>query len=88
MACLKEKRKPIDRCLRISKTGAYYLRFFYALPLMKRRAVDIGLHTHELHEARIRGVQLLRMIHSVNKSTGYLLGLVYPMDKNTLSLNQ
>lgn len=85
MSCLPVIERPIDRHLRTNAAGGYYVRFFYALPCKKRKAVDVGLRTHNLLEARTRAVLLLRMLHSINESAGGILGLVYPMDKKTLS---
>jgi hypothetical protein len=79
------QNRPIDRHLRVNAQGGFKLRFSFALPCVNRQVVEIGLHTHDQEEARTRAVIFLRMLHSINTATKGILGLIFPMDKETLS---
>lgn len=75
----------IDRYLRRTKRGSWKLRLSYSRPNMKAERVEIGLNTRDLKIARIAAVSVVNSMHAVNARNNYFLGLIRPMDKQTLS---
>lgn len=75
----------IDKYLRQGKEGGWKLRLSYSPPRMKADHVDIGLRTRDLKTARIAAIAIVNGLHAINARNKYCLGLIRPMDKESLS---
>lgn len=75
----------IDKYLRKTKTGGWKLRLSYSRPCRKADRVDIGLKTRDLNTARIAAISIITALHAVNEKSNFCLGLIRPMDKESLS---
>lgn len=75
----------IDRYLRRTKCGGWKLRLSYSLPNKKADRVEIGLNTRDLNTARIAAVAIVNSLHAINARNKHFMGLIRPMDKESLS---
>lgn len=75
----------IDKYLRQGKEGGWKLRLSYSPPRMKADHVDIGLRTRDLKTARIAAIAIVNGLHAINARNKHCLGLIRPMDKDSLS---